>query len=339
MKRLLTFLLSILLTSCGPSKPELHLYTWANYFKADLIEAFEKKYECHVIVDTFDSNRNMYSKLKAGAAGYDLIVPSSYYVDLLENQGLLKEIDPSLIPNLKFIDRSLVKTIYEPNDHIAIPYMIGYTGLGIRKDKIKNFDPTWNAFANTKWKGRMTILDDIREAIGIGLIYLGYSINSINPDEIDQAANQVIQWKKNIAKFESEQYTNGIASAEYLVVQAYSGDLLQVARENENVQFVFPKEGCPVNLDFFAIPKDALQTDLAHAFINYMLEPKVVAENMENIFYICPVPEAWEYLSEKTRNNPALFPPQEVIDKSQPIKEVGDSIKLYFEAWNKIKEA
>lgn len=337
---ILGLIISFMFQACGSSKPELHLYTWANYFKPGLIEEFEKEFDCRVIIDTFDSNRNMYAKLKAGASGYDLIVPSSYYIDLLKSQGLLKEINPLLIPNIKYIDRKLVEPIFEPNYRTAIPYMIGYTGLAHRKDKIKDFESTWNTwnvFANTEWKGRMTILDDIREAIGIALIYLGYSINTVDPQEIDQAADQVIEWKKNIAKFESEQYTNGIASAEYLVVQGYSGDVLQVSKENENVQFTFPKEGCPVNCDFLAIPKDATQISLAHSFINYMLEPEVAAANMEHIFFICPTPEAWQFLSEKTRNNPAFFPSQEIIDKSQPIKEVGDAIRLYFEAWNKIK--
>ncbi|MBN9377869.1 MAG: spermidine/putrescine ABC transporter substrate-binding protein [Chlamydiales bacterium 38-26] len=345
MKKFLFFMLAflylaILVTTCGKPENELHLYIWADYIKPELIERFEKEYQCHVVYDAFDTNESMYAKLKLGATGYDVIFPSGYTYELMLQQNMLDQIQVEALPNLKNLDPKYLPDVQEQGQFIyAVPFAISYSGVAYRKDKTQVNERSWSIFGRTDLKGRMTMLNDIREALGAALKYLGYSANTLNKSEINQAADQLIEWKKNLAKFESEQNKHGIASAEYIVVQGYNGDMLQVMRENANVDFFIPKEGSIISIDYAVIPKYAQNTKLAHAFINFLLNAGVAAENMQFTQFSSPNKAAFALLPESMQNNPALFPPQEILDKSDVIKYLGKEGDLYNQAWDRVKKS
>ena len=333
MKKIIAaFLVSLILAGCSSSEQELYIFCWVDYIAPEVIEEFEKEYHCTVILDTFDSNESMYAKLKLSATPYDLIIPSSYFVQLMQNQGMLQPINLSAIPNIKFLD-----PLYRSESDYDIPFSISFTGIAYRKDKVSDFDSTWNIFARKDLKGRMTMLNDIREVFGAALRYLGYSINTTNETEINEAANLIISWKKNLAKFENEQYKNGIASAEYLVVQGYNGDILQVMQEHPQVAFVLPKEGTTFSSDNMVIPFNAENVQLAEQFINFLLEPKIAYQNMLHTQFTIPNTGAYEMLSPEMRQNPAIFPPASILDKIEKIKDIGPAIVLYNRAWDRIK--
>jgi spermidine/putrescine transport system substrate-binding protein len=336
---LLLSVLLLILSSCHSSKKELHIYSWSDYIKPSLIEEFEKQFDCKVIVDTFDSNEAMYAKLKAGATGYDLIFPSSYFVELMHKQGLLQKIDSDLVPNLKYVDLSYPIPGGDKALQLAVPYMVSYAGIGYRKDKVQDIYPSWEVFSRTDLRGRMTMLNDVREAVGAALKSLGYSLNTIDDIQIAKATSTLIKWKRNLAKFESEQYKNGIASAEYLVVQGYNGDLIQVMQEDEKVGLLYPQEGTSISIDEMVIPKHAEEAELAHHLINFLLEPKHAAENMEFIFFVSPNTGAYEYLSAKIKSNPAFFLPTEIRQRSEVIRDLSENNILYIQAWETVKEA
>ena len=330
--------LFFLFSSCHSNqKPILHLFTWSDYIERAVIERFENEYRCQVVIDTYDSNESMYAKLKLGARGYDLIVPSNYYLDLMREQKMLQPLDPLKLPNAIHLDPTYLTLIGKEALDYGIPYMITMTGLAYRADKIPQFDPTWKIFDHKEFKGRMTMLNDIREAIGAGLKVLGYSVNSTDEKEINEAADVLIRWKKNLAKFESEQYKNGIASAEFLVAQGYSGDVLQVMQENQGVAFSYPKEGTSMTVDFLVIPQDAKEISLAYAFINFLLRPDIAAQNIKFTSYLSPNQDAYPLLDEKLRTNVALFPPDEVLQKTELIKNVHQYSPLFNKAWDRIK--
>ena len=331
----------LLLSACGSSQPELHIYSWGDYFNPALLERFEKEYDCKIVIDTFDSNEAMYAKLKAGAKGYDLLLPSSYILDLMYQQGMLQPIDRSLIPNIKYIDKKYIKVSKEKEALLdySVPYMITWTGIAYRKDRVSDIQHNWAVFAREDLRGRMTMLNDIREALGAALIHLGYSVNTRDAGELKQATDLLISWKKNLAKFESEQYKNGIASAEYLVVQGYNGDIMQVMRENPQVGFVLPEEGLILLYDHMVIPHDAKQVKLANEFINFMQDPAVAAENMAFTYFLCPNTGAYPLLNAELKDNPMLFPPQSIIDKSEAIENLGPAVQEYNKAWDAVKAA
>lgn len=327
----------LLLSSCSDSTPKLHIYIWGDFIKQETIEAFEEKYNCKVIVDTYDSNESMYAKLKSGASGYDLIFPSGYILQAMTAQKMLYTIDKTLIPSLKNLDLTYLDLLNEPHYENSVPYAITFSAIAYRQDKVKDPDPSWNVFKNSKLKGRMTMLNDMREVMGAALRTLGFSVNTTKAQEINEAAELVAAWKKNLAKFESEQYKNGIASAEYLLVQGYSSDIWQIIEEDPDVALLLPSEGSIFSCDYVAIPKDAPSIMLAHAFINFLLEPTIAANNMAANFYLSPNSSSFELLSEELLQNPAIFPPIWFVEKSESVRDIGPDIRLYIDAWDRIK--
>jgi spermidine/putrescine transport system substrate-binding protein len=183
------------------------------------------------------------------------------------------------------------------------------------------------------------MLNDMRETIGAGLKFLGYSINSTDEAELVEAKEVVVRWKKNIAKYENEQYKTGVASGEFLLVQGYSGDILQVQQENPDVRFAVPREGTSISVDDLAIPHGAKQVRLAHAFINFLHDPEVAAENITFLKYLCPNKEAYALLGEGLRQNPGVFMDPELRAKSEIIADLGESLALYIKIWDEIKAA
>jgi len=324
---------------CGKPKALLHIYTWADYFKPALIARFEKENNCRVIIDTYDSNETMYAKIKAGAGGYDLLTPTSYMVSLLNSQGMVRKLDHGLLPNLVHVDPEYLSLALDKTMDHSVPYMIVNTVVAYLESRVKDFEPTWAMFDRSDLKGRMTMLNDMRETIGAGLKFLGYSLNTANEAELAEAKEVVVRWKKNIAKYENEQYKTGVASGEFLLVQGYSGDILQVQQENPDVRFAVPREGTAISVDDLIIPAGAKEIGLAHAFINFLHDPEAAAENITFLKYLCPNKDAYALLSEDLRKNPGIFMDAEVRAKSEIIADLGEAIALYIKTWDEIKAA
>ena len=327
------------IVGCRQSKPVLHVYNWADYIKPELVARFEKENSCRVVIDTFDSNESMYAKVKAGAGGYDLIFPSSYMVAVMKAQGMLQPMNRTLIPNAANLDPAYLKLAADPECAYSIPYMISSAGLAYRKSKVSDFEPSWAMFDRTNLAARMTMLNDMRETIGAALKFLGFSLNTTNEAELAQARDVVIRWKKNVAKFENEQYKNGIASGEFLLVHGYNGDVKQVMEENEDVDFALPREGVSLACDEMVIPKDARNVELAHRFINFLHEPKVAAENSEFVCYLCPNLPSYESLGKEFRDDPTVFLPPDIQSKSEVIRDLGADNAKYTAVWDQIKAA
>ena len=332
-------IVAIGMVGCGPSKPVLHLYNWSDYINPDVITQFEEKYDCRVVTDTFDSNESMYAKLKAGATGYDLIFPSSYQVVIMMEQGMLLKLDHSKLPNIVHLDKDFSRIVADPSYEYSVPYMISSAGIAYLKNRVKDIVPSWGMFTNSAYRGRVTMLNDYRETIGAALKFLGYSLNTTNATEIAEAAQVVIGWKKNLAKFENEQYKNGVASGEFLFVHGYNGDVGQVMGENENVAFCLPREGVSLACDEMVIPVTAKEVDLAHAFINFVHDPEIAAKNIEYTYYLCPNTAAYKKLPKDVMENEVIFPPKEIRTKSESIRDLGILNSLYIKAWDKIKAA
>jgi len=251
---------------------------------------------------------------------------------------MLETIDKSLIPNLEQIDGKMLKTIGDLSSYDkSIPYVLSYDAIGYRKDKIAA--PTsWEIFGDSKLRGRLTMLDDAREVIGAALLQLGYNPNTTNAAEIQEAVVKILEWKKNLAKFDSVQPRHGIGDAEFFAVQMYSKDLIQVMRDEPRVGLAQPLEGTTFSSDHLAIPRGAPHPQLAHAFINFLLRPENAVINMRYTGYTCPNVGAYALLEDKIKNNEAYFPSESFMKKSFMLIDIGESIKLYHKAWDEIKK-
>jgi len=281
----------------------------------------------------------MYAKLRAGASGYDLLTPSSYMVSLMHAQGMLRRIDQGLIPNLVHVDPDCLEmAIDKAMDH-SVPYMITNTGIAYLGGRVKDVIPSWRMFGRTDLRGRMTMFNDMRETIGAALKSLGYSINTTSEGELAEAETLLLEWKKNLAKFDNEQYKIGLASGEFLLVHAWNGDVFQVRKENPDVRFFVPEEGTIISCDDLVIPADAREAALAHAFIDFLHDPAVAAENTAFIYYLCPNKDSYALLPADIRNNPGIFLAPAVRAKSEMIADIGAANALYIKVWDRLKAA
>jgi len=325
--------------ACGKPRPVLSLYTWSDYIKPDLIRRFEREHGCRVVLDTFESNEAMYAKLKAGATGYDLLTPSSYMVSLMHAQGMLRPIDHSLVPNLVNVDPDYLAIAVDRTMDHSVPYMIVVSGIAYLEGRVKDVVPSWRMFGRADLAGRMTMFNDMRETIGAALKTLGYSINSTSERELAEAEALALEWKKNIAKYDNEQYKIGLASGEFLLVHAWNGDVFQVRRENPAVRFFVPEEGTIISCDDLVLPADAREPALAHAFIDFLHDPAVAAENTVAIYFLCPNRASYPLLPAEIRDNPGIFLAPEIRAKSEMIADIGAANALYIGVWDRLKAA
>jgi spermidine/putrescine transport system substrate-binding protein len=326
-------------TAAAGEKKTLTLFTWADYLSAAAKEGFEKAHNCTVVIDTFDSNEAMLAKLESGATGYDVLVPSSYAVQALQRTNMLQALDHAKIPNLKNVDAAYLAMAVDSKMAVSVPYMMAPTCIGYLESKVSNPTTSWGMFDRADLKGRVTLLDDMREVLGAALKFLGHSLNSTDPAQLAAARDIAIRWKANIAKFESEQYKTGLASGEFFLVQGYGSDLIQASLDSEDIRVFIPGEGTAFSCDDMCIPKGAKETDLAHAFINHLLDPAVSAENMTEIGARSPNSAAYSLLSEDFRGSPILFPPDDLFAKCEPIGDLGDKLPLWTAEWDKVKSA
>ncbi len=346
MKKKICYLLSAVILSAallGCSKEnnrKLYLYNWSDYIDEELVDAFSEETGIQVVTDYFDSNESMYAKLRSGADGYDIVFPTSYMVEIMNGSGMLQTIDHSKLSNMENIDRKFTALSVDKDMEYSVPYMISTTGIGYLSSELGEIDSmSWDIFASTGYASKMTMLNDVRETIGAALKYLGYSYNSRSEAELTEARDLLISWKRNLAKFENDQYKNGLVSGEFTISQGYSGDILQVQEEREDLQFIVPKEGTSISIDNMVILKSAKNRDEAYEFINYMLRGDVAAANIEYVYYLAPNTEAYGLLSEEILNDPAVFITDEVLEHSEILLDLGPDNELYSRIWDEIKSA
>jgi len=327
----------------------LHIYTWSDYISPDVLESFEKALGVKVAIDTFDSNEAMYAKLKAGGTGYDLITPSSYQIATMAREGMIDMLDHSKIPNvMKNFDPAFASQILDPSFTYSAPYAVTYTGLAYAKDKIPEGADvnSWSILGNAALKGRISLLDDMREVIGAGLMFLGSSINSENPAEIDAAVDQILKWRGNIRKFDAESYKTEVASGATWLGHGYSTDVTQVivgdeesgAPARDDIGFALPREGYAIAFDEMVVASGAKRKDLAYAFINYIYDGEVAAANMDYICGPTPVKPGIELLDDDYRALITLD--AETLSNGQLLRSFDgkpEVQELYNRAWDRIK--
>lgn len=316
------------------SKPVLRIFTWSSFFDPKVIKEFEKEHNCQVEFDIFDSNELMYAKLKSANVKYDLLTPSLYIGKLLSEQGMIEPLDWSKLPHLKTLDLDYCQK--EELEPYFAPYLMTFSGIGYVKSRVRVDQKSWSLLAREDLRYRTTLLNDFRETLGVGLLYLGYDLNHPTKDQLIEATNLLRNWKKNIAKLENEQYKLGLDSAEFLAVHAYSGEIAQLIDINDDIGFFLPKEGFTLSMDVFCISQKSNSKDLAYAFIDFMHRPSIAARNIEHTHYLCPNSSCYRLLSERTRGNRAIFIDSHEIKRAHKL-EVSPENGWFLQAWDKFK--
>lgn len=322
---------------------ELHLYNWSEYIDPEIFDAFEEEYGVKVVEDTFSSNEELLAKIQAGAAGYDLIVPSDYMVEIMIEEGLLAELDHDNIPNISNLSDIFSNPPYDPELTYCIPYQWGTTGIGYNSDEFDEPPGSWSYLFDpaiaSQYAGQFTMLNDSREAIGAALKYLGYSLNSTDENQLEEAKQVLIEQKPFVFSYDSDQFEDLIAADEVLYGHGWSGDYFAAAVEDERIWYIIPDEGGVVWADNMCIPASSDAKYTAEVFINYILQPEIAAQITNFTWFGSPVAAAEEFIDPEILEEPAIYPPPEVMEKLEWIKDVGDATPLYERIWTEVKAA
>jgi spermidine/putrescine-binding protein len=338
-----------LLSACGGGTgkqelaKELHVYNWSEYIDPQIYADFEEEFGVHVVEDTFASNEELLAKLQAGATGYDIIVPSDYMVKIMIEEKLLAELNRKNVPNITNIDPKFADPPYDPGMVYCVPYQWGTTGIGYNSEVFEEPPDSWAYLFDpeiaSKYTKQFTMLNDSRESIGAALKYLGYSLNSTSEEELTKARDLLIQQKQWVYAYDSEQYEDLISADETVMAHGWSGDFFMAAVEDERIWYAIPKEGGTIWADNLCIPKTAPSQYTAEVFINYLLQPEVGAAISNFTWYASPNAGATEFIDAEILEEPAIYPPPEVIDKLEWIRDVGDATPLYERMWTEVKAA
>ena len=295
MKKLLVIGLVLLLVLAGCSKDdreELHVFNWGAYIDDSVITSFEKKFNVKVVYSEFSSNEMMYTKLQDGSR-YDVLVPSDYMIQRLIEEDLLQKIDLSKVPNYANVLDSLKHSHFDPNNEYGVPYFWGNVGLLYNKEAISKSDLVnegWGVINNPKYKGNSFFYNSERDAFMVALKELGYSMNTKNPEELKQAYDWLVNMKATAAPvFVMDEVIDNMESGIKDLAVMYSGDANYIMSVNDELDFFVPEEGTNIWLDAMVIPANAKNPELAHAWINYMLEPEVSQLITEEVGYTSPL--------------------------------------------------
>ncbi|NMA98209.1 MAG: polyamine ABC transporter substrate-binding protein [Phyllobacteriaceae bacterium] len=335
-------------------EPVLNVYNWSDYIAEDTIANFEAETGIKVNYDVYDSNEIVDAKLLAGNSGYDIVVPSGNFVERQIKAGLILPLDKSKLTNLGNLDPAVMATAtaQDPDNAHAVPYMINTIGLGYNVAKVEaalGADApidSWDLLFKPEVVEKLascgvTVLDSPSEVMGIALHYLGLDPNSESSDDLAKAEELMNSIKPHIRYYHSSQYIDDLGNGEVCLSLGYSGDIFIAsdnAGEGTEVQYLIPKEGAATLFDFLAIPADAPHPDNAHKFINYILEPEVVAAITNYVFYANPNLPALEFVDEEVKSNPGIYPPAETIEKAFVMKAHSpDFEETLTRTWTRIK--
>lgn len=347
MKKILklgaVLLLAVTIFGCsGDAKEQLKVYSWGVYIDPEVITDFENEYDVEVIYDTFESNEQMYTKLMGGEK-YDVLVPSDYMIERLIAEDQLQEVDLSKIENFAGLMDGVTGLSYDPGNKYSVPYFWGTVGLLYNTTTVDQAvveQQGWNLLANTDYKGKVFIYDSERDVFMIALKALGYSMNTVDQAEIDEAA----AWLTNVDDtmepvYVTDDVIDAMIAGNKDIAVMYSGDAAYIMTENEDMGFFMPEEGTNLWVDAMVIPKESANVELAHAWINYMLDEEVAAINSSYVGYTSPVQAVYDEMSGvggEYEGNVAYIP-RLGYELDETFHNNEDIRKVIADLWTRIK--
>ena len=349
MKKSLALLALLSVMACGEEKKteteapkaaptELAVYIWTNYHSPAAIARFETEHNVKVTIDTYDNNEVIEQKLQSGTAPYDIVVPTDYMVKSLVKQDLLLPLDETKLTNLGNLNPVLDRMKAEGKPRYSVPYLWGTTGLSYRTDKVEGEIDSWNTAFDPKYKGRIVMLDDVRETFGAALRTMGKSINTTEPEAIEAAKKKLQAQKDLILAYDSSDFAGKIAAGDGWVVQGYSGELARVAREsNGTIRYIVPKEGGTLATDNLAIPKASRNPELALEFINFMMDADIAADTANVTGYATANKAALPKVNAELLNDPGVYPSDAVLANCETIEDLGEFMPTVDLAWTEVK--
>lgn len=317
----------------------LNVYNWGDYIDPDLIKKFEKEYGYKVNYETFDSNEAMFTKIQQGGTAYDITIPSEYMIQKMKEEKLLIPIDHSKIKGLDNIDSRFLNLSFDKHNKYSIPYFWGTLGIVYNDKFVDGKDiQSWDDLWRPELRNNVMLIDGAREVIGLGLNSLGYSLNSKNDQQLQEAVNKLRKITPNVKAIVADEIKMYMANEESAVAVTFSGEAADMMYENEHLHYVIPKEGSNLWFDNMVIPKTAKNIQGAYDFMNFMLEPKNAAQNAEYIGYSTPNKKAMKLLPKEITSDKQFYPSDELMKHLEVYDNLGSKyLGIYNDLFLELK--
>lgn len=320
---------------------ELYVCNWGEYIDEEVIDMFEEKYDIKVIYGEFEENEDLYPIIENGSIIYDVVCPSDYMISKMIQKDMLAKLNYDNIPNIKNIAPEYLKEAegFDPGNQYAVPYCWGTLGILYNKTMVDEEITSWSAIFDKKYSGEILMMDSVRDALGIALTYLGYSVNSTDEEELLAAKALLKEQYPLVQAYVVDQVRDKMIGGEAALGVIYSGEAIYTRRENKDLVYVVPEEGSNVWIDAWVIPKNANNKENAEKWIDFMCEAQIALKNFEAITYSTPNTAAKELIEdEDIRNSEVAFPPQEVLDRCTAYIYLGEEMDArYIQLFNEAK--
>ena len=329
---------------------ELYVYNWGEYIDEDVIDQFEEETGIKVIYDMFETNEEMYPVIEAGGVNYDVVCPSDYMIQKMRENDLLAEINFDNVPNLDQIDPTHLEMSksFDPENKYSVPYTWGTVGILYNTKRLEELGmdvPTkWSDLWDERLDGEILMQDSVRDAFMVALKKDGYSMNSDNEDELQQAKQDLIDQKPLVQAYVIDQVRDKMIGGEAAIGVIYSGEMLYIQNEvkdlglDYDLKYVIPEEGTNLWIDSWVIPKNAKNKENAEKWIDFLCRPEIAKQNFDYITYSTPNKGAFDLLDEEIQNNKALFPDIDSLKDSEVYEYLGDEVDaVYNELWKEVK--
>lgn len=340
----LLFILTFLCAGCG-KKYDLYVYNWGEYMDEEVLALFEEETGLKVCYAEFNTNEDMYPIIEKGSVKYDLVCPSDYMIQKMIENNLLAELNFENIPNISYIGEPYLESSkeFDPENKYSIPYCWGTVGILYNKTMVKEPVDSWSILWDEEYKDNILMQDSVRDSFGITLKYLGYSLNSTNETELNEARDLLIEQASNglVQAYVIDQVRDKMIGEDAAIGVIYSGEAIYTQRENPNLEYVVPKEGSNIWIDSWVIPKNAKNKENAEKFLNFLCRPDIALMNFDYITYSTPNIGARELIEdEKLKNNKVAFPDSSILENCETYQYLGrEADILYNEKWKEVKSS
>lgn len=330
----------------GLEGTEINVFNWGEYISdsyedgcIDVNREFEKLTGIKVNYVTYESNEDMYPKIKNGGASYDIIIPSDYMIERMISEDMLLEIDTDTLPNYKYISEEYRNMYYDPDNRFSVPYNVGMVGLIYNTAMVEEAPTSWTALWDERYAGKILMIDNPRDAFAIPQKILGYSLNSTDEKELSDVAQMLIEQKPLLQGYVMDEIYNKMESGEAAMVPYYVGDFVLMKDVNPDLDFVYPEEGVNIFVDAVCIPKCTQNYDAAMLYINFLLDPEVALSNAFYIGYATPNTGVMEHPDyAEMRENEYLYPDEENMPDTEYFRNLPqETLDRFSELWNEIR--
>jgi spermidine/putrescine transport system substrate-binding protein len=343
IKKAIAGLLALLsmtgLAACSEKQETINVYNFGDYINADVLEQFEEETGIKVNYDTYASNEDIYVKLKQGGSSYDVIFISDYTIERAIKEDLIVKLDWNNIPNKDKVDPKFSNLVFDPDDAFSAPYMWGTFGILYNKTMVKEPVTSWDILWDEKYANSILMLNSQRDTIGVSLLRLGYSLNSRDVAELEEARDELIKQKPLVYAYLGDDIKDTLIAGDAALGVVWSGDAMYMIEENPDLDYAIPEEGTNIWYDSMVIPKSTKNKTGAEKFINFMLRPDIAVQNVDYIGYSTPITEAVAQLPEEVRNSPIAYPSSEVLENTEIFRDPSDVLSLYDRIWTEITSA